>query len=424
MQIKRVTIAVATAAALLATPMGAPTTASASDAAGTATVARVADTQQARDRDRFKVAPGVTFNVPGDQRMNNKVLRAIAHSPKGSKIRAMTWNFNSWVFVNALRNAHQRGVSVRIIMARSLANEQGPNGPYAQLKRALGAGNAKRKPGLRSWFRTCSNSCRGKGGAMHSKMYLFSNSGRTEHIVMSSSANMTGSAASVQFNDMYTITNQRPPYRVSMKVFNEAGRDKPAKVRRYQHGNIMGWFHPNRGKDDIPYTMLGKVRCHGAKGAGINGRTSIRIAQDVFNGHRGAKIARRIKQLHNEGCNIRVVYSQLGRSSFDILQGVPLNHLVKDSDGDGAYDVYLHMKAMAISGHYAGKPNARIVFNGSANWSGLGLIADEQGLVIESERVERLYGEQINRLFRTHLRSARPLPARMRVADPYMKMEK
>ena len=37
----------------------------------------------------------------------------------------MTWTCNSWVFVNALRKAHNRGVSVRIIMARTLANEQG-----------------------------------------------------------------------------------------------------------------------------------------------------------------------------------------------------------------------------------------------------------------------------------------------------------
>ena len=51
----------------------------------------------------------------------------------------MTWNFNSWVFVNALRAAHNRGASVRIIMARSLANEQGPNGPFGVMRRALPA---------------------------------------------------------------------------------------------------------------------------------------------------------------------------------------------------------------------------------------------------------------------------------------------
>ena len=68
----------------------------------------------------------MTFNRPGQQAVNDKVLRAIRHAQRGSKIRAMTWNFNSWVFVRALRSAHKRGVSVRILMARKLAQEQGP----------------------------------------------------------------------------------------------------------------------------------------------------------------------------------------------------------------------------------------------------------------------------------------------------------
>ena len=86
---------------------------------------------------RYRPSPGVTFNRPGQQAVNDKVLRAIRHARHGSKIRAMTWNFNSWVFVRALRSAHKRGVSVRILMARSLAQEQGRGGPYNTLRRAL-----------------------------------------------------------------------------------------------------------------------------------------------------------------------------------------------------------------------------------------------------------------------------------------------
>jgi hypothetical protein len=122
-----------------------------------------------------------------------------------------------------------------------------------------------------------------------------------------------------------------------------------------------------------------------------------------------------------------VVYSQLGGESWEILQGVPRNHLVRDSDGDGAYDIYLHMKAMAISGHYGNDRGARIVFNGSANWSGLGLIADEQGLVIRRDGVEKQYGRQISRLFGIHLRSVPLDPEvaeRGEVIDPYRNMER
>lgn len=431
MTTKRVTIAVVSMAAVLAT-LGTSTAAAAQVVDGTS-VARAAAVHADRDgkpkppTDKFHPEKGLSFNSPGDQTINSKLLRAIDHSHKGSKIRAMTWNFNSWVFVNHLRDAHNRGVSVRIIMARTLANEQGPNGPYAQLKRAL-AQNGKRHAQMKSWFRTCSNSCRGHGGAMHSKLYLFSQVGRASKVVMSSSANMTGSAASNQWNDMYTIVGRKLPYKTSIMVFNEAALDRLAPWHTYQDGKIRGWFAPNRGRPDLPYEMLNDIKCKGAKGAGINGHTSIRIAQDVFNGGRGAKIAKRIKFLWQHGCNIRIVYSQMAGKSRAILAGVPKNHLVRDGDGDGAYDIYLHMKAMSISGNYKGDPGARIVFNGTANWSGIGLIGDENGLVIEKDSVERAYGARINKLFNIHLVSVPLDPdlgveGRLGTIDRYRNME-
>ena len=434
MTTKRVTIAVVSMATILAT-LGAWTTADAAAPADRMSVSQVAADKDLGAERSAKPAPfrprkGVSFNVPGSQEINAKVLRAIRHTPKRSKIRAMTWNFNSWVFVNALRAAHNRGVSVRIIMARSLANEQGPNGPFAVMRRALAGGNNNsRRQEYKSWFRTCSNSCRGTGGAMHSKLYLFSKVGRAKRVVMSSSANLTGSAASAQYNDMYTITDRKTPYNVSIKVFNEAALDRPAPWHGYKDGAIQGWFTPNKGRPDLPYQMLNAVKCHGAKGAGIRGRTAIRIAQDVFNGDRGAKIARRIKELHRNGCNIRIVYSQMAGQSRAILAGVPKNHLVSDRDGDGAYDIYLHMKAMSISGFFGKDRGARIVFNGTANFSGIGLIADENGLVIRRDGVERQYGKQINRLFNIHLHSVPLDPEvqddveRGQVIDPYRNME-
>ena len=434
MTTKRVTIVVVSMAAALATHLGAGATAGA-----TAPVDRVsaaaqiaADNDRAGEREakapvRFRPRKGVSFNVPGSQAINSKVLRAIRYTPKGSKIRAMTWNFNSWVFVNALRAAHNRGVSVRIIMARTLANEQGPNGPFNVMRRALAGGNNNsRRQEMKSWFRTCSHSCRGTAGAMHSKLYLFSKVGRAKRVVMSSSANLTGSAASNQYNDMYTITERKKPYNVSIKVFNEAAQDRPAPWRGYKDGTIMGWFTPNKGRPDLPYQMLNAVKCHGARGAGIRGRTAIRIAQDVFNGNRGAKIARRIKALHRNGCNVRIVYSQMAGQSRAILAGVPKNHLVSDRDGDGAFDIYLHMKAMSISGYFGKDRGTRIVFNGTANFSGIGLIADENGLVIRRDGVERQYGRQINRLFNIHLRSVPRDPDKVErgeVIDPYRNME-
>ena len=374
------------------------------------------------ERARYRPSAGVTFNGPGDFAINDKVLRATRHSHRGSKIRAMTWNFNSWVFVRALREAHQRGVSVRVIMARSLAHEQGWGGPYRTLKRALK--KQHRRPEMRSWFRTCANSCRGRGGAMHTKMYLFSKTGAQPKVVMSSSANLTGAAGANQYNDMYTVRGAKKAYAGSIKVFNQAGRDRPAKPVVYQAGKVRGWFQPRPGRADIVMNMLNRVRCRGARGAGINGRTSIRIAQDVILGERGIRIAKRLRELNQQGCNIRLVYSQLGGNVWKLLRWIPRNHLVQDRDGDGAYDVYLHMKAMAISGRYGGNRGARVVYQGSENWSGLARVSDEQGLIIQRDSVERAYGKRINRLFHIHLPSARLLPRAQRAPNPYVNMER
>lgn len=374
-------------------------------------------------RGGYRPKAGPIFNSPGDFGVNDKVLRAIRHTQRGEKIRVMTWNFTSWTFVRAFREAHERGVSVRLIMARSLAGEQPADGPYATLKQALR--KQHRKQQMHSWFRVCTNSCRGTGGAMHTKMFLFSKTGRQPRVVMSSSANLTGAAGANQYNDMYTVRGSRKAYATAIKVFNQAGQDRPANPVVYDAGPVRGWFQPRGGRKDIVLNLLDDVRCKGARGAGINGRTSIRIAEDVILGKRGIRIAKRLRELNQGGCNIRIVYSQMGGKIWRLLRWIPRNHLVQDTDGDGAYDVYLHMKAMAISGHVSGNRDARIVYQGSENWSGLARVSDEQGLVVRRDGVERAYGARINKLFNVHLRSV-PLiaPRSLRPIDPYVNLEK
>ena len=420
-----VILSVALSAALTAAPDTATTASAAPASAAPADAAPAPAAKKDKKKQKkkgYRPRPGPLFNSPGDFSINNKVLKAIRHTKRGSKIRIMTWNFNSWAFVRALRKAHERGVSVRIIMARSLAHEQRRNGPYRTLKRALK--KQHRKQEMRSWFRVCKGSCRGRGGAMHAKMFLFSKTGKQPRVVMSSTGNLTGSAGKNQYNDMYTIRGSRKAYKRSIQVFNQAARDRPAPPVTYRTGPVMGWFQPRHGRKDLVMQMLKKVRCKGARGAGINGRTSIRIAQDVMLGKRGIRIAKKLRGLHKHGCNIRLVYSQLGGRIWQITKNIPRNHLVADRDGDGAYDIYLHMKAMAISGNYDGKRNTRIVYQGSENWSPLAAMSDEQGLIIQRDGVEKAYGKRINRLFGIHLKSV-PLvtPRALRPKNPYVNME-
>lgn len=394
-------------------------------------MAQVSADMAARNPDkkrRFRVASGVTTTSPLESSrgaITSKILRVINHTRSGAMIRAVSWNFSSDQYVGALTAAHQRGVTVQIYMARTLASAQGPTGSFQAMRSNLDdKDNRKRKTSKQSWIRTCDHSCRGKGGAMHAKYYVFSSSGKTSQIVMNTSANLTQTSSVVQWNDLFTVTQQPVTYEAYVTVFEQMAADTKQKYVKFRDGDIYGWFYPRVGRTHLVTQMLDRVKCGRAKDAGINGKTAIRVGQDVFNNEVGSRIMRQLISLKNKGCNVRVVYSQVVGDSRSLINQLPNNHLVQDLDGDGAYDRYLHAKIMTISGNYDGNRSERIAFNGSANWSGTAILSDEQGMIIDNDAVERKYAKFINKMFKTRLQSAPLAPSyRGRVIDPYRNME-
>ena len=157
------------------------------------------------------------FNEPRDPEQSHKINRyirnAIANTPKGESMKLVTWNFSNQLFVNDIIAAHKRGVSVRLIMANGLAESQSrTNGYFWQVQRALEKGNKKRPGYLKSWARTCKNSCRGKEGIQHGKWFMFSRTGGRNIVVMSTSANLTDAAAYNQWNDLLTVQGRQVTY--------------------------------------------------------------------------------------------------------------------------------------------------------------------------------------------------------------------
>lgn len=376
----------------------------------------------------YRVPKGVLFNHPFRKPhvIKTRMKQAIRHVHKGEKIRIMTWNFQANDLTRVLVDAHKRGVSVRLIMSRQLANAQSAGGSYNVLRRALSRGDGNRPAELKSWAKTCSHSCRGTSGAMHSKFIVLSQSGKSEKIVMQGSANLTSAAAINQWNDWYTTVGDDKTWAGYMKVFKQASKDRPVRAYQFRSGNILNWFAPRGGKPDLVMKLLKKVRCDGARDAGINGHTAIRVASSVFQNDRGLRIARRLRTLQGNGCNIRVVFTLMTNKIRNAIRGVPTRQLAYDHDGDGAFDDYLHMKSMSISGHVGRKRDARIVFNGSANWSTIGVISDEQGMIIKSDGKERRYGRWISSLYNQAPRGIRPAPSYYRargLQNPYAELE-
>jgi phosphatidylserine/phosphatidylglycerophosphate/cardiolipin synthase-like enzyme len=386
-----------------------------------ALVAGPSSTAQATP-DHYKPTRGATFNNPygggvAAHRIVHKLVRSINSVRKGHKIRIASWNFRSNAIANALIRAHKRGVSVRILMDYGNWNPDIRNDIARRTRLALSTGDKHRKHDMTSWLHRCRGACRGRHGIAHVKFYAFDKVQKVKDVVMYGSANATELAATIQWNDIFTLTKSPDKYREFIKVFNQMKRDKPVKqgFLSYQHGRIRLDFYPYTGKHtrkDPVLSVLNNVRCTGAtRASGIHGHTKIRIAQTATYGDRGLALAKRLATMKKRGCRIRLVYAMFGRQALEVLRhqagegGVPMTHLAYDADCNGIYDKYVHMKAMTISGVYRKNSHARITWNGSANWTPVSLSSDEVVGVLHKGDVTRQYSNWIDYLY-THVPKA------------------
>lgn len=386
-----------------------------------ALVAGTTSTAQASP-DHYRPTRGATFNNPyggsaAAHRIVHKLVRTINSVKGGHKIRIASWNFRSNTVANAVIRAHQRGVSVQIIMDYGNWNPDVRNDIARRTQKALAKGDKHRKAAMRSWLRRCHGSCRGRHGIAHVKFYAFDKVQKVKDVVIYGSANATELAATIQWNDVYTFTKSQKKYQEFVRVFNQMKHDRAVKqgFLSYQHGPMRLDFYPYTGqhtKKDPVLNVLNHVRCTGAtRGSGIHGHTKIRIAQTATYGARGLALAKRLATMKKRGCNIRLVYAMFGRQVLKVLRHnagatpVPMTHLAYDADCNGIYDKYVHMKSMTVSGVYRKNTHARITWNGSANWTPVSLASDEVVGVLRKAAVTRTYSNWIDYLF-THVPAA------------------
>ncbi|MGA8848149.1 MAG: phospholipase D-like domain-containing protein [Nocardioides sp.] len=359
--------------------------------------------------DNYAPKSGVTFNSPlggtSERRaIFRKIMRTVDSTKRGSVIRMFTWNFLTSEGTNALLKAQKRGVRVHMIMDRQ-NNKEVPNEPFLRLRKGLSQGNAKWPANRRSWARMCSQSCRGAGGASHSKFFMFSKVGDVKRVVMQGSANFTLASTNNQWNDVYTYTGNRAVWDFTKTIFDEASQDKrlkrPFASLELKNSDLIMFPLAGKGSYDPVAKLLSEIRCGGATNT-PSGRTVIRIAPDVIRQERGMRLATMLKKLWNQGCDIKIGYTVMGidvgrylRSS-DGRGPVPLKHLVQDFDGDGIFDNYFHLKAMSVVGNVRGEKSGYAVLNGSANWSTSSARSDENLGVYYTKRLTLRYQDHLN----------------------------
>lgn len=387
------------------------------------------------------------------------VENAIRHVPKPTKanpyptITVAAFLFDRVQSANALIAACKRGVGVHVILDRAVVNrtqrrlfralnadnvkklkkkgkyskpKSGPCGTKLKKKKKKKAGSgrvqARGLPAVipptgikklpkgesprwgtdRSYAMKCSGSCRGvPTGNMHSKFYLFSQSGSAKNVVMVSSSNLNAGGAKGGWNDLYVINNRPKLYNQFVAIHRAMTKQLRATTQRieYRDGPYVARFFPMRyqSKQKDPTMIdLNKIKCDSGFG-----KTKIYISMFYWAGKRGARLANKVVSLGRQGCQIRIVIGAPTDKIMRILKG-KRNIVVYDtrwqcsnkldSDGHNKPEVRTHGKYVAVKGNYAGKKKAYVVMTGSSNFVGGTLtVGDEVSLNIEKASAYNAY---------------------------------
>ncbi len=413
-----------------ATPDTTPrTTASPSSTARAKVAAKTATV--GRPPQNNAVTPGAVMNYPNRSKseqtaIRRRILNTINSTWGGGRdslgaanegngtIRMTTWTFFDMGIAKALAKAHARGVSVQVLAARTPNKGSKAMGYLrARLHTKLYHTGHRETRDRWSFLRTCKSSCRGGGGTPHSKYYLFTNVGSRHRatITMSTSMNLTMFAVTNQWNEA-TTTWSPTVHEQFTQIFKESRIDRKVRggaYRAYSAGNISSLFFPRPGTSaryDPVMRILNNTHCKGATGGGDSmRRTQIRIIQYAMYDKRGVWIAKRLRQLWNEGCNIKLIYSAMSSPPFNILRAgsrrgpIPMKRSIIRNN-TGFISSYNHNKWMTVSGVYGSTKNAYVVMSGSANWGNAAFKGDEQMMVIRDAGLTRAHMKSFGKTWR------------------------
>ncbi|MGZ4459141.1 MAG: phospholipase D-like domain-containing protein [Nocardioidaceae bacterium] len=337
---------------------------------------------------------GATFNRPvgttAEQRAIFTVLDdTIDATPAGATIRIAVFSFSDKATADRLIAAHDRGVNVQLIFDDHQIYPQ-----EARLRTALGAA-----PDATSFVVYCHHSCRGTGGNMHDKMFLFSQAGTASNVVNVGSDNITAHNAQDQWSDMYTVVGDAALYFTYAGVFDQMKYDK-AMPSPYIRADVNGYqpqFYPYPGTSmatDPVYQALVPITCTGLPaGSGTAaGHTVVRISQHAWNGARGIYLANKVAELKGAGCNVKVIY---GVGIGAVVKNILARANIPVSAGHHP-GIRTHEKTLTVNGWYGDDQFAKIVWTGSHNWSDGALKRDEIIFRIEDPATYDAYNANFN----------------------------
>jgi len=217
---------------------------------------------------------------------------------------------------------------------------------------------------------------------MHNKFYLFTRALGVSNVVFQTTTNLGGTGwrdGGKGWNDAMKVDNNYYDTRVPV----QAGA---AKVFYYPRSGSS--VNGDPGENTV-MTMLNNTDCfgNGTVGTGDNHRTIIRVTTMEITLQ---YLADKLIALDAAGCHVKV---NVRVDPDDATAKAVLNSmLAKTCSGYGgiivnyyrtADPVWIHSKNFSIEGRYYDKPDRKIAWTGSLNWSGGSLRRDDEVMLQE-----------------------------------------
>jgi phosphatidylserine/phosphatidylglycerophosphate/cardiolipin synthase-like enzyme len=324
---------------------------------------------------RRRGAPSsAVFNIPsGSAQQQNAIGHHVnelaAGAPRGALIRVAVYQFTSATFAQTLVDAGKRGVHVQLVIDASSRS----SAAYRRVAKALGT-SRKRS----SWVTACTKGCIGDT-IMHNKFYLFSRSGSARDVVVQASANLTTSNRVNAWNNAFTISD-RGLYRGYGRYFSAlaARRHHASYYHVTRSGRVTAYTFPRAGsttRSDTLYELLGHVGC--ARGTAVH-VTTFSLTR--------TRVAQRLWSLAHQGCDVRIIYTNLGTRARRLLtraggpQLLNSHYRYLDPETGEPVQAYVHSKYVAIAGTYSGHQR-RLVITGSPNYTVPGLRHNDETML-------------------------------------------
>ena len=348
-------------------------------------------------------APGtraIVNDPTGDDAAKNRIytrlVELIDGAEAGSTIRAAWYYADATTIPDALIAARQRGVNVQVVTDEKQAEHATAT---ATLRTGLGTDTAKA-----SFFTMCpaDRGCiadRDDWSIMHNKFYLFTRTLGASNVVFQTTTNLGGTGwrdGGKGWNDAMEVTGNTALFNSYAGYFGDL-RAKKVDNNYYdtrvpvQAGTAKVFYYPREGSsvngdpgENTVMTMLNNTECFGNSTVGTsdNHRTVIRVTTMVITLQ---YLADKLIALDAAGCyvkvNVRVdpadatakavLNSMLARTS-SVYGGIIVNYYCM------ADPIWIHSKNFSIEGRYYDKPDRKIAWTGSLNWSGGSLRGDDE----------------------------------------------